>query len=94
MVDDVSVWTERALAARRRNPRLKLRLLTSEGDFFLEAVTRTSKAWTVAGIDHDFAVARGPHDYVFNRGPGSNRAPPLARRGPRALMTWNRGGAL
>ena len=69
--DDVALWTERALAARRQNPTLKLRLLTSEEDYFRDAVTRTSLAWRAAGIQHDFAVAAGPHDYVFNRGPGS-----------------------
>jgi hypothetical protein len=71
VADDVSLWTERALAARQKNPRLKLRLLTSEDDFFRDAITRTSKAWALAGVDHEFGVARGPHDYVFNRGPGS-----------------------
>ena len=46
-------------------------LLTSEEDYFREAVTRTSQAWRAAGVPHEFEVAAGPHDYVFNRGPGS-----------------------
>jgi enterochelin esterase-like enzyme len=69
--EDVALWTERAVAARAKNPNLKLRLLTSEDDYFREVVTRVSQAWRQAGVAHDFAVALGPHDYVFNRGPGS-----------------------
>jgi enterochelin esterase-like enzyme len=68
---DAAAWTERARAARAQNPRLKLRLLTSDGDYFREAVTRTSQAWSAAGVDHEFAIVPGPHDYAFNRGPGS-----------------------
>jgi len=70
-VEDAAFWAERALAARRQNPALQLRLLTSEDDHFREAVTRTSQSWRAAGITHDFKIAAGPHDYVFNRGPGS-----------------------
>jgi acetyl esterase/lipase len=70
-VEDVPLWTERAVSARRKNPDLKLRLLTSQEDYFRDAITRTSQAWRAAGVPHDFAVAAGPHDYVFNRGPGS-----------------------
>jgi iron(III)-salmochelin esterase len=70
-VDDVPAWTLRARAARRKNASLKLRLLTSTEDPFRGVVTRTSEAWHAAGVEHDFVVLPGPHDYVFNRGPGS-----------------------
>ncbi len=69
--EDAPAWTERALAARRKNPNLSLRLLTSADDYFRDAVTRTSQAWRAAGIPHEFSIAPGPHDYIFNRGPGS-----------------------
>ncbi len=68
---DATLWTERALAARRLNPALKLRLLTSDGDYFLEPNRAVSRAWSDAGITHDFELGLGPHDYPFNRGPGS-----------------------
>src|SRR5262249_35120117 len=64
-------WVDLANAARARNPKLALRLLTSDGDVFKKPVTQVSKAWKDAGIDHDFVQVPGPHDYVFNRGPGS-----------------------
>jgi hypothetical protein len=66
-----SDWTALALAARARRPDLKLRLVTSLDDYFRDAVYGVSRAWGAAGIAHDFADLPGPHDYVFNRGPGS-----------------------
>ena len=37
----------------------------------LSGILGLSAAWRAAGIAHDFADVPGPHDYVFNRGPGS-----------------------
>jgi hypothetical protein len=64
-------WTALALAARAKHPDLRLRLLTSHDDYFHDLVTGVDHAWSAAGIAHDFADVVGPHDYVFNRGPGS-----------------------
>jgi hypothetical protein len=64
-------WTAMAAAARSRRPGLKLHLLTSHDDYFHDSVVGVSRAWAAAGISHDFADAVRPHDYVFNRGPGS-----------------------
>jgi hypothetical protein len=64
-------WTALALAARARRPGLKLRLVTSLDDYFRDPVYALSRAWDSAGVAHDFADLPGPHDYVFNRGPGS-----------------------
>jgi enterochelin esterase-like enzyme len=66
-----SEWTAIAQAARARRPALKLRLLTSHDDYFHDSIVALSRAWTAAGVSHDFADVPGPHDYVFNRGPGS-----------------------
>jgi hypothetical protein len=66
-----SDWTALALAARARRPELKLRLVTSLDDYFRDPIYGVSRAWDAAGISHDFADLPGPHDYVFNRGPGS-----------------------
>jgi hypothetical protein len=48
-----------------------LRLVTSHDDYFHESVTAVSHAWSAGGVAHDFTDLPGPHDYVFNRGPGS-----------------------
>ena len=68
---EVSELTRRALAARRGNPKLSIRLLTSSGDYYRRALTSISQAFARAGVDHDFVVVPGPHDYDFNRGPGA-----------------------
>ncbi len=64
-------WTALAQGARARNPSLSLRLLTSRDDYFREAIIGLSQAWSLAGVTHEFAELPGPHDYIFNRGPGS-----------------------
>jgi pimeloyl-ACP methyl ester carboxylesterase len=64
-------WTALAQVARARRAGMKLRLLTSHEDYFRDAIIAVSQAWSAGGIDHDFADIPGPHDYVFNRGPGS-----------------------
>jgi hypothetical protein len=71
-------WTALAQAARARRPDMKLRLLTSHDDYFHDAITGVSQAWRAAGVTHDFADVPGPHDYIFNRGPGSIE-----------LLTWH-----
>ena len=59
-----------AVEARAKNPKLRLRLLSSEGDPFLEAVKAASAEMRAQGVDHDLVIVPGPHDYDFNRGPG------------------------
>ena len=64
-------WTALAQAARAQRPGMKIRILTSHDDYFHDVNTGLSRAWRAAGVTHDFADVPGPHDYVFNRGPGS-----------------------
>lgn len=60
---------QRALSARRRNPELSFRLLTSDRDYFLASTRAISAAMLRAGVPHQLLVLPGPHDYSFNRGP-------------------------
>jgi hypothetical protein len=69
--EPTSEWSVTALAARARRPGLRLRLVTSQLDYFRDPVFALSRAWNASGVTHDFADLPGPHDYVFNRGPGS-----------------------
>jgi iron(III)-salmochelin esterase len=69
--DQVPEFTDLAKAARAKNPRLSLRLLTSKDDYFRNAIKSASQSWKAAGIAHDFENVPGPHDYPFNRGPGA-----------------------
>ncbi len=64
-------WTALAQAARASRAGIKLRLMTSREDYFRSGILAVSRAWSAAGVQHDFADFPGPHDYAFNRGPGS-----------------------
>jgi hypothetical protein len=57
--------------ATRVNPNLRLRLLTSEGDYFLGATRALSAALRARALPHEYLEPPGPHDYIFNRGPGA-----------------------
>ena len=63
--------TRRAKAALDQRPNLPIRLLTSDRDYFRGPITALHAALHAAGIAHDYDVVPGPHDYPFNRGPGS-----------------------
>ena len=67
---DASEVAGLAVRARAKNPGLRLRLLTSDDDYFLRANRAISKALGSAGLRHHLVVVPGPHDYAFNRGPG------------------------
>lgn len=69
--DQVADYTDLVKAARARNAKLQLRLLTSDKDYFKNAIRLTSAGWRNAGVTHDFVEIPGPHDYPFNRGPGA-----------------------
>jgi enterochelin esterase-like enzyme len=64
-------WTVLAQSARAGHPGIRLRLLTSHEDYFHDAIAGVSRSWTASGVAHDYADVPGPHDYAFNRGPGS-----------------------
>ncbi len=57
--------------ARDASPRPTLRLLSSDEDPFLRVTRQLSSALEQAGYRHELVVTPGPHDYSFNRGPGS-----------------------
>lgn len=63
--------TRRIRKAREAQPSLRLRLLTSDGDFYRGTVGALSAKLERASIDHRHDVVTGPHSYAFNRGPGA-----------------------
>jgi iron(III)-salmochelin esterase len=63
-------FTSLAREARRRRPSLTLRLLTSDGDYFLDATRNLAQAMRDAHVEVELDVVTGPHTYAFNRGPG------------------------
>jgi len=52
-------------------PAQRIRLVTSLGDHFHDVVESFSGELDAASIQHDLLVTPGPHDYIWNRGPGS-----------------------
>lgn len=59
-----------AATAVKQHP-LALRLVSSERDPFLDAVRALAAALKKRGVEHQLVVTPGPHDYVWNQGPGS-----------------------
>jgi hypothetical protein len=68
---DAAEILDRTRRARRKNPKLLLRFVTSTEDYYLPALKSVSAALRRAGVEHGLLVAEGPHDYAFNRGPGA-----------------------
>jgi len=69
--EEEAEWlTDLAVQAQARASS-KLRLVTSDGDYFRSAVERLSGELHRRGVEHELLVTPGPHDYVYNRGPGS-----------------------
>jgi enterochelin esterase-like enzyme len=62
---------ERTRQARLKNPTLRLRFLTSNGDYYLRTLSTIHGVLDFAKVPHDFLIVTGPHDYAFNRGPGA-----------------------
>jgi iron(III)-salmochelin esterase len=69
--ENTSEFVARAERALAKNPRLRLRLLTSSEDYYLPVMRGFHGALDRKGVPHDFLVVPGPHDYAFNRGPGA-----------------------
>jgi dienelactone hydrolase len=68
---DAAPLASLAARAQQAHPRLAIRLLTSDADYFLPAHRAISAAFATRGVRHALTVVPGPHDYAFNRGPGA-----------------------
>ncbi len=69
-VEDAPQLAARARKALEKNPRMAIRLLTSEGDYYLASTRAISQAMKDSGVRHTLDVVPGDHSYDFNRGPG------------------------
>src|SRR5262249_4873228 len=68
-VEEAALVSELARAAMAKAP-VRLRLVTSEEDYFLAAVRAASERLRADGVEHEMLVIPGTHGYDFNRGPG------------------------
>jgi len=69
-VEEASRFAELAARASKQRGQ-KIRLATSEDDPFLDATRALSLELDARSIAHKLVVDSGPHDYSWNRGPGS-----------------------
>jgi hypothetical protein len=69
-VAEADELTRRAKGYFVKRPDGVLRLLSSDGDYFKEAVQAFDRSLDGAHLPHVTHLVKGPHDYAFNRGPG------------------------
>jgi len=69
--EEAADYVQLAQNARAKNKTLALNLVTSDGDYFRTAVLATHESLRQNGVPCTLIEAEGPHDYAFNRGPGS-----------------------
>jgi iron(III)-salmochelin esterase len=67
---ELSRFVDLALRARGKNPEQRLRLLTSDGDYYLDVTLQLHRRLERADVQHTLVRVRGGHNYQFNRGPG------------------------
>ena len=70
-VDNAGDILRRAREAKAQKAELFVHLLTSSDDYFITAIQTLAPALSSAGIRTELVTIPGPHDYEFNRGPGS-----------------------
>lgn len=64
-------FAERAARARDAHGAQAIQLVTSTSDPFRGPTEALSAALTARGVEHRMRLTDGPHDYVWNRGPGA-----------------------
>ncbi len=67
---EIRALVERGKRAFQKNPKLRLRLLTSRHDGYREVNHNIGKGLKKAGVAVQLDEVPGPHTYGFNRGPG------------------------
>jgi hypothetical protein len=68
-VAEAPMFAELARKAHEKHP-FAFRLVSSDGDPFLDSVRALDKELTRVGVPHETIVTAGPHDYIWNKGPG------------------------
>jgi hypothetical protein len=66
-----ALWLSQLAARAAAVGTQAIRLVTSKSDPFREAVETLSQQLDRDGVAHQLVVTPGPHDYIWNRGPGS-----------------------
>jgi hypothetical protein len=56
---------------RERIRKCSIQLVSSDGDVFLKSIEKFSSMLDSGKTPHSMLILKGPHDYIFNQGPGS-----------------------
>lgn len=67
----MEVYEEMARANCDLLKKRSIQLVTSDKDVLAPSVDRMHRMLVTNGIPHKYNVLTGPHDYIFNQGPGS-----------------------
>jgi iron(III)-salmochelin esterase len=69
IIDNAQIdWAMALVAASLRGR--PLRVVTSTEDVYRDTLTKFDARLSAKSIAHDFVLTQGPHDYVWNKGPG------------------------
>ncbi len=69
--DEAPELARAAQAFLQKRPAGRLRLLSSDGDYFRGAIEAAHREFERVGVPHEHLEVVGPHNYEFNQGPGS-----------------------
>ncbi len=64
-------WLAALAKKATSNHKVAIKLVTSTDDYFLDAVNALSAALDKVGVAHQKIKTNGPHDYIWNKGPGA-----------------------
>lgn len=67
----IKVYKELVHRNRDKLKGMPIQLVTSDRDHMAPSVASLHRILTDEGIAHRYMVLTGPHDYIFNQGPGS-----------------------
>lgn len=79
-------WIAALAKKATANHKVAIKLVTSTDDYFLDAVNALSAALDKAGVAHQKIKTNGPHDYIWNKGPGGCEMLVFHERALRSLV--------
>ena len=67
----LDVYRDLVAKNKRTLKNRSIQLVTSDGDVLAGSVEKMHQVLKAGGITHRYLTLTGPHDYIFNQGPGS-----------------------
>ena len=67
----MDVYSRLIEANREKIRKCSIQVVSSDGDVFLKSVEKFSAMLDAKKVPNSLLILKGPHDYIFNQGPGS-----------------------